>query len=315
MTPDPWPALTDGRPSIGSLTEPLLVDPDARLLADVVEAFGETEPALVDPDLEALSTANTPSDGSSGPSALSGGSIPERVVESVTEGAPLLTVLADDDVVDAVVHGFHAASRLAALTETGFLELYTLREPQPAVVLAGEETGCVLLESHDANDAETDDAVKRCRVGDDPSLHGRYAGVVADAPARRLRTPSRHRVYRAFLERCGVPVAADVIRLLDADPGLTWEDRIDPRLRAYVVGARHGVLDHDLRRACEDAGLGSPSTFTRVKRRLIDAELVETERVPRPIGRPRTRIVAADGLADPPVSAVAETLRSALAEG
>lgn len=311
MSPDPWLAITGGRPSIGSITEPVLIDPGERLLMDVVDAFRRTEPLLVDPDLESLHSANTRSDGSPGSPKSSRNPVPDHLAESVADVTPAsLTVLAADDVIDAVTDGFHAASRLAALTESGVVELVRLRRPQPNVVLAGAETGCVLLESDTAVETRS----RHC-IGDDPSLRDRYADLVADASAHRLRTPSRHRVYGAFAGRCGVAVAADVIRLLDVDPSLAWEDPVDPRLRAYVVGARHGVLDRDLRRACEEAGLGSPSTFTRVKRRLLDADLVDVERVQQPIGRPRERIIAEMTLADPPITAVTEAVRSALEDG
>ncbi len=299
MSPDPSVPLVDGSISLADRSDPLLVDPTRSLLAAVIESYRGAYPDLVDPDLNALRAADT-----------------EESSQTRSPDVPTLTVLASEAVIDAVTDGFHATSRLAALTESGTVELLTLREPQPNVVLAGETTGCVLVEHRDEMDESgAADRSTRHPVGDDPSLHERYADLVAAASTKRLRTPSRHRIYGAFVDRCGTAVAADLIRVLDAAPGLSDDDIVDPRIRAYAVGARHGVLDHDLRRACEDAGLGSPSTFTRVKRRLIDAELVQTERVPQPVGRPRERIVATATLAQPSPSSVAEPIRVALEGG
>lgn len=295
MSTDPSVPLVDGSISLVDRSNPVLVDPDPPLLAAVIETYREAYPEVVDPDL----------------AALRAGAAGETDPRTPSPALPTLTVLADDDVVDAVADAFHGASRLAALTEAGAIELLTLAEPQPNVVLAGETTGCVLVEGGDETDGAGDRAARHA-VGDDPSLRARYADLVDAAPTNRLRTPSRHRIYGAFADRCGPAVADDVIRLLDADPGLSGDDVVDPRIRAYAVGARHAVLDHDLRRACEDAGLGSPSTFTRVKRRLVDAGLVRTERVPQSVGRPRERIVAGPALSRPSPSAVAEPIRAAL---
>ena len=282
---EPTLPLADGSLPIGAVGDPLLVDPGAGLLADAVTAFRDAAPELVVPGLETL-RASAGRDPLESPPAL-----------------PTLTVLAGDRIFDAVTEGFHDASRLAALVEAGRVTLLTLAAPQPNPVLAGADGGCVLVENT-AEDEPSSGEPSRYRVGDDATLRGRYDRIVETAEPWRLRTPSRHRVYGAFRERCGEPVAGDVIRLLDADPEPTADGPVSPRVRAYVAGARHGALDRSLRRACEDAGLGSPSTFTRIKRRLLDAELVDTDRVPQPVGRPRERIVAGEALSTAPVEDV-----------
>ncbi|WP_048076706.1 DUF5821 family protein, partial [Halorubrum sp. AJ67] len=81
-------------------------------------------------------------------------------------------------------------------------------------------------------------------------------------------------------------------------PGPTaGPDPEETRIRTYAVGAREEVLDRTLRRACEDAGLGSPSTFTRIKRLLRESDLIETASESQPVGRPRERLVARGALA------------------
>lgn len=269
--------------------DPLLVDPDEGLLEDAVDAWCGAAPTRFSPDLEALRAAARAETDPLDP--------PGRV--------PTLGVLATDDVLAAVTREFHAASRVAALVEAGVLDLRVLERAQPNPVLAGAADGFALVES-DAG---------HYRVGADASLRSRYDDTFADAERFPLRTPSRHRVYDAFYTRCEEAVADEMIRLLDADPDLARGDVADVvgvRVRPYLVGARHGVDDHTLRRACEDAGLGSPSTFTRVKRRLVDAGLVGTETVPQPVGRPRNRLVAGEALADVPAETALDVAREAL---
>ncbi|MDZ5810950.1 DUF5821 family protein [Halorubrum sp. AD140] len=316
MSPDPTLPIADGSGSLGRVADPILVDPSPSLLRAAVQAYREAAPALVDPVLATLRT-----------DASSGG-------DSVAAAAdlPALTVLATDGVVDAVVERFHAASRLAALAEAGVCDLRTLPEPQPNAVLAGRSSGFVLVAS-----PSDDDGGPWRPVGDDPTLRERYDQLVAAADVRRLRTPSRRRIHDAFRERSDSDLADDVIRALDADRHAEDVDRrasedaaaaaadatldgvslpdapldlAGARFRAYVVGTHRGALDRDLRRACEDAGLGSRATFTRIKRELREVGLLGTESVSQPVGRPRERLVARGALADAdgPVAAVAAAL-------
>lgn len=280
-TPDPLP--------LGALSDPILVDPGPRLLRAVVDAYREAAPALVAPSVADLAGEANGEDG--------------------TDAAelPTLKVFAGEAAVDAATAGVGSASRLAALLDADAIDLRVIDAPQPNPVLAGAEKGFALIVTEpaapDGADEETSgETVRWHRVGDDASLRGRYASRFAAAEPYRLRTPSRRRVYEGFAARCDESVAAAVLRALDAevDPGAPKTRGPDPeetRVRAYAVGAREGVLDRALRRACEDAGLGSPSTFTRVKRLLRAADLIETVSEPQPVGRPRERLAARNALA------------------
>jgi len=135
-----------------------------------------------------------------------------------------------------------------------------------------------------------------CRISADPTLRDRYVDLVADAEAVRIRTPSRHRLYGALRDRCGSEVADETVRLLDAgndplDRGARASGRTPPVRAAPPSIATCG-------RCCEDAGLGSSATFTRIKRDLVEAGLLGTESVSQPVGRPRQRLVARGALAD-----------------
>ncbi|WP_435095007.1 transcriptional regulator TbsP domain-containing protein [Halorubrum sp. N11] len=276
--------LADGAMSIGSFTDPVVVDPDPPLLAALAAAYRDAAPAAVAPDLDALRTAAQDDD---------------DPLSQATD-LPTLTVLARGSVVDALADRFHPASRLAALAETSVWDLRTLAEAQPNVVLAGQSDGCVLVAAAEGRDGDGERG-PWCRICGDATLRSRYSGLVADAEAIQIRTPSRHRLYGALRDRCGSTVADEAVGLLDA--GADWDsaealDRGEARVRTYVAGARRGALDRALRRACEDAGLGSSATFTRIKRDLLDADLLETESVSQPVGRPRQRLVARGALAD-----------------
>lgn len=280
-TPEPLP--------LGALSDPILVDPGPRLLRAVVEAYRGAAPALVDPSVADLASEKDEAG---------------QNVDFDPPDLPTLNVYAGEAAVDAATTRFRSASRLAALLDAGAVDLRVLGAPQPNPVLAGTETGFALIgnERDGAGRETTEEAIGEAsrwhRVGDGASLRERYAAAFAAAEPYRLRTPSRRRVYEGFAARCDESVAAAVLRALDVVmAGNEGPDPEETRVRAYAVGARERVLDRTLRRACEDAGLGSPSTFTRIKRLLREADLIEAVSEPQPVGRPRERLAARDALA------------------
>ena len=275
---------------LGVLSDPILVDPGPRLLRAVVEAYCEIAPSLVAPSVAELAGE---AGEESGPDSLD---------------LPPLKLFAGEAAVDAATAGFRSASRLAALLDADTVDLRVLDVPQPNPVLAGAETGFALIGSEtdeggvEAAEEAAEGRGRWHRVGDDASLRERYVAEFAAAESHRLRTPSRRRVYEGFAARCDESIAAAVLRALDAEvdgdsPRGAGPDPEGARVRAYAVGAREGVLDRTLRRACEDAGLGSPSTFTRIKRLLREADLIETVSEPQPVGRPRERLAVRGALA------------------
>ena len=304
MSSEPTLPFADGPGPIGDLVDPVLVDPSPALLRAVIDAYREAAPELVDPTPSTLRAAESPPAGDSPAPATDPDS-----------GLPRLAVLASDGAVDAVAERFRLATRLAALAEAGVCDLLTLREPQPNAALVGRETGCVLVacERRADGDSGADRTEAWCRIGDDPALRERYDPLIEAAEVRRLRAPSRRRVYGSVRDRCGVGLADDVVRALDADVRGSADRSLDlagARVRAYAAGVRRGAFDRDLRRAFEDGGLGSSATFTSIKRDLRAAGVLDTESVAGSVGRSRDRLVARGALAeaDGPVAAVAAAL-------
>ncbi|SNR51206.1 transcriptional regulator TbsP domain-containing protein [Halorubrum vacuolatum] len=251
--------LVSGTLRFDRYVEPLLVDPDPSLFQSTVETLRSSLPA-VETDHDAANT---------------------RHPEPSDPNIPRLRVLARESTLTAITDGFHPAGRVAALLERDLLSLRVLSTPQPNTVLLGRTETTVLV--------STPAGVYAIEAGNDSRLRDRYEPRYLESDRFRLRVPSRRRIHQAFTARCGASVASDVLAVLaaGADPD---EDTLDARHRAALAAARCGVDDYEFRRACEEAGLGSPSTFTAVKRRLVDAGLLTTERVPQPVGRPRQRL-------------------------
>ncbi|WP_256370423.1 DUF5821 family protein [Halorubrum sp. SD690R] len=58
--------------------------------------------------------------------------------------------------------------------------------------------------------------------------------------------------------------------------------------------------------------MASKATFSRAKSALEDAGLIETEKVPLDIGRPRLRLIATDELATADLKTLSTEIRSPL---
>jgi predicted transcriptional regulator len=63
---------------------------------------------------------------------------------------------------------------------------------------------------------------------------------------------------------------------------------------SLLVAARNEVLLYDISKWGEDIGIASKATFSRTKTRLEDLGLIDTEKVPIDVGRPRLRLKLGD---------------------
>ena len=61
-----------------------------------------------------------------------------------------------------------------------------------------------------------------------------------------------------------------------------------------------------------NAGIASKATFSRAKSALEDADLIETEKVPLDIGRPRLRLMATEKTATVDLKTLSTEFRSTL---
>jgi hypothetical protein len=263
----------------------LVTDRRADGLADVlragVDATGDTL-HVVDPDAAAVEALVD---------VLSSETDPPGT--SVTTGESVLKRATDD---------FLVASRAADLVADGTLSL-----------AADEAVGHTLLVADGAVHAvvRADDRVAALSTDDEE-----FVGTAAEAARARaddadrfsLRTPPLSRVRETLAETAGEEALADFDAALDAcrEAGV---DVAEVTL-SLLVAARNDVLLYDVSRWGEDVGIASKATFSRTKSRLEDAGLVDTEKVPIEVGRPRLRLkTGADAVRGDPADLV-EVLRS-----
>lgn len=130
-------------------------------------------------------------------------------------------------------------------------------------------------------------------------LYREYDDLFDDADAMGLRVPGRAALLDSAAETLGEDLAADLRDAAAAADDGAGGDLTDGVSLLVLVGAIHGRQFYTLGAWAEDADVASKATVSRAKQRLEDAGLVETEKVPADVGRPRQRLRLADeSLAD-----------------
>ncbi|WP_152420487.1 transcriptional regulator TbsP [Halococcus thailandensis] len=225
------------------------------------------------------------------------------------ENGPSVRLLATESVLKASVSEFTDASVIADLVadESLSLRMSAERLDGPLLVTDDRVVSLVTTDERTAGLA-TDDAafVDAAREA--------YTDRWAAAEPFRLRTPPLSRVQESLEREFDEELAADFermrIALAEADDDL---DEVDISL---LAAARNEALLYDISTWGEGVGIASRATFSRKKTRLEEGGLIETEKVPIDVGRPRLRLLLGDdrlrGIdADEVVSVAVELLAAA----
>lgn len=130
--------------------------------------------------------------------------------------------------------------------------------------------------------------------------------------------PGYIRLLDALEAEAGPAVRADLAAAFDAataDGDVLADGAVDELDAALLLGARNRAQLYELSERAETTRLASRATVSARKRRLESAGLLDTEKVTADVGRPRQRLVLADG---PPatagVAAILGAARSVLAD-
>jgi len=109
-----------------------------------------------------------------------------------------------------------------------------------------------------------------------------------------LRTPARSQVLDSLDEAFDSEVQTDFRAVLEALGSTRDEAVLDEVGVSLIVAARHEELLYDISKWGEDSGVASKATFSRLKTKLEDQGVIETEKVPVEVGRPRLRLLVGD---------------------
>ncbi|MGM0606141.1 MAG: transcriptional regulator TbsP [Halobacteriota archaeon] len=207
-----------------------------------------------------------------------------EVATSFDRSVPTLSVLARESVLKAVTDDFLTASRLADLVAAGHVELGLLETDAENSLLLSETSVLAIVTAGDQVAAlgSTDDSFVE-------NVRSSYQTQWADAESFGLRTPPLSEIRESLEERISEACRADFDAMVDAIETM-GEDPIDEVAVSLLIAARNQVLLYDISKWGEDVGVASKATFSRTKTRLEDTGLIDTEKVPIDVGRPRLRL-------------------------
>jgi hypothetical protein len=236
----------------------------------------------------------------------------ETVVETAGARAstPGIRVLAARRLLRDVMDDFIVASTTADLVEEGRLSLRTAEDIPPetvfitpdrvvALVSLGEDTAGISTDEPDYVTEATAD----------------LEALWAAAESYSLRTPAMTRVEETLSDAVGDEVEGDFAAMLSSMETARGDgDGLDEVTVSLLAAAKNQVLLYDISRWGEDADVASKATFSRTKSTLEEKGLIETEKVPIDVGRPRLRLkLADDRLADADADELASVAQSVLA--
>jgi len=213
----------------------------------------------------------------------------EKLVDVMSADGPVVRLLGDEAVLKDVMDDFLVASRAADHVEDDRLEIRT-HDDSANTLLVTEASVVSVVEAGDqvAGLATADEAFI-------DSAYEQFSTAWESADGYRLRTPAISRVRRTLSEELGDATADDFDSVLASLETARGDgDGLDEVTISLLVAAKNEDLLYDISKWGEDAGIASKATFSRTKTRMEEMGLIDTEKVPIDVGRPRLRLKLGD---------------------
>ena len=209
---------------------------------------------------------------------------------SALDATPTVRVLAAERTLKDVMDDFLVASTAADLVAEEKLSLRVLDSDPVNSLLVSEDSVISLVTAGNAVAGLTTDDAEFV-----DTAYDYYSGLYDDAEAFSLRTPPLSQVRATLQSDIGDAAAADFDAVLDSLQTARGDgDGLDEVTISLLVAAKNGELLYDISKWGEDIGLASKATFSRTKTQLEDRGLIDTEKVPIDVGRPRLRLMLGD---------------------
>ncbi|MHB9286086.1 transcriptional regulator TbsP [Halobacteriales archaeon Cl-PHB] len=207
-----------------------------------------------------------------------------------TPDSPEVRLLSDERPLKDLMDDFLVASAVADQIDDGRLAVRTLEDvPRNSLLVSASDVVSLVDAGGRVAGLTTDDDAFVSAAYDN------YAERWDDAPEFSLRTPALSHVQETLAEDLGQDTAADfddVLASLQTARGNG--NGLDEVTISLLVAAKNGELLYDISKWGEDIGLASKATFSRTKTKLEDNGLIDTEKVPIDVGRPRLRLMLGD---------------------
>ena len=220
----------------------------------------------------------------------------ERFIEELVEvgtsanDLPLIRLLAAEATLKNAVGDFLVAGRAADLVADDVLSLRTVASPPGNdIVASADGVSALVVAGESAAALSTDDGTFVDHA------EGFYDDAWAGAEPFSLRTPPLSEVRDSLGEELNDAVEADFDAVLESLETARGDgDGLDEVTISLLVAAKNEELLYDISKWGEDVGIASKATFSRTKTDLEDLGLLDTEKVPIDVGRPRLRLKFGD---------------------
>jgi len=213
----------------------------------------------------------------------------EGLVEVLDADSPSVRLLAEPAALKEVMGDFLIGSRAANHVESGVLEIRTYDEGTNALIVTDDSVVAIVRAA---------DHVAGLSTGDEAfidSANDRFSSAWETADPYSLRTPSLERIRETLRTELGDSTADDFDAMLSSLKTARGDGHgLDEVTIALLVAARNEDLLYDISKWGENVGIASKATFSRTKTRLEEDGLIDTEKVPIDVGRPRLRLKLAD---------------------
>ncbi|WP_336134333.1 transcriptional regulator TbsP domain-containing protein [Natronomonas amylolytica] len=198
-----------------------------------------------------------------------------------------IRILTDAETAKAVRRRFLVASYLVDHIERGTVSVRQREGHLPSFIVADDDVTAITgVDESNLTVLTTDDEAFVTGTGE--SLEQQYA----DAAEVSFRTPAYSGMLDQLGDDLGSEMRADVETALgQAAATRSDETSVDPVRLSILMGAKNEVQFYELGNWGESTGVGSKAKFSREKRQLEDVGLIDTEKIPKDIGRPRQRLV------------------------
>lgn len=223
---------------------------------------------------------------------------------------PTVHLLTTESVLRWVRNDFDLASKAAGLVESGKLSIKTEEGALKNQLVISEGSVISLV-----------------TVGENPvglpTDHEEFIDTITEkwndrwnrAEEFSFRTPGRPRIEESLNEEFGSEVETDFRAMLDAVENTRSDENLDVVDICLLVAAKHELLLYDISNWGEEVGVASKTTFSRAKNNLEESGLIETEKVPIDVGRPRLRLLfGKDELQDADIDALPSVAQRLLSE-
>lgn len=215
-----------------------------------------------------------------------------------TDKPPTVRFITSDSVLKWMRRDFHIASLAADLIESETLSLRNTTEDIENALLVTDDSAIPLV-AGDGQTVTPETDPDYVEAVQDHCTHAWKNNTAFD-----LRTPPRSRVYDTLAEQLNDDVRSDYQAMLEAvestrsGRGETHDgdNVLNETGLALLSGARQQVLLYDLGNWGDRVGLASRATFSRLKTKFEEYDIIDTEKVPIDVGRPRQRLLLAERL-------------------